>query len=319
MIGMFGAREGDMRLGIGTAQFGLDYGLSNRNGRVCRSEVDRILDTSRRHGVRYIDTAAAYGISEEVLGMALPARHDFRIVTKVSGWKDGQSSPQFLKDTFRRSLDRMRCDSVYGLLLHDLPQFGETTAPDLFEALEELKSQGLATRIGGSVYSSCEIEMLLGFGIDLIQLPLSVLDQRWPERGVLERLVESKVEIHARSVFLQGLLFIDPGRLGCHFDSAKPLLRRFHDDCERAGVGPVEAALAYALGLPELDCVIVGTTCASEWQQVLQADLNSARALADYREYSCRDPAILNPSLWPVRKWPVSDETEEAWLSCESH
>ena len=76
-----------MKLGLGTVQFGMNYGMSNLRGRTPPAEVDHILRLAADNGVQVLDTAAVYGDSEVVLGKLLAPDHDFRIVTKIPGFK----------------------------------------------------------------------------------------------------------------------------------------------------------------------------------------------------------------------------------------
>src|SRR5437667_1392801 len=110
-----------MRLGLGSAQFGFDYGISNQSGRPSEREVAAILALAAKIGVEVIDTAAAYGESEDVLGRVLWPGHPFHVITKtvpIRSERILKADITSVRTSFLRSLERLRLDRVYGLLVH---------------------------------------------------------------------------------------------------------------------------------------------------------------------------------------------------------
>jgi aryl-alcohol dehydrogenase-like predicted oxidoreductase len=199
-----------MQIGLGTVQWGKAYGISNAMGRTPPSEVARILKEAESNGVAVLDTAPAYGSAEMVLGRTLEPGHGFRIVTKtasINGTAVDDDALAHVRATFMRSLDRLRSESVAGLLVHDTADLLATGGERLAELLLELKSAGLVEKIGFSVYSPEDIDRAQEvLQPDLLQAPLNVLDQRLLVGSRLQRLQDAGIEVHIRSVFLQGLL-----------------------------------------------------------------------------------------------------------------
>ncbi|MFZ5632099.1 MAG: aldo/keto reductase [Bacillota bacterium] len=289
-----------MKIGLGTVQFGLDYGISNREGKTTPEEVARILATAAGNGIRIIDTAVLYGASEEVLGRCLPRGHRFSIVTKTPGFEGGRISSrdlEFLEETFYRSLARLGQPSVYGLLVHHAGDLLAGGGSLLFQRMAELKKRGLVKKIGTSVYNGDEIDRIVEkYPVDLVQLPVNVLDQRLLISGHLSKLKGAGIEIHARSVFLQGLLIMDPGSLPSHFDSVKDHLRSYHDKIGRMGMTPVQAALGFAAGLDEVDVLICGVNNHRQLEDICRLYGPLKREM--FAEFAIDDASILNPSLW---------------------
>jgi aryl-alcohol dehydrogenase-like predicted oxidoreductase len=291
-----------MKLGLGTAQFGLDYGISNVRGKPGPEEVGRILGVARAAGMPVIDTAHAYGNSETVLGNCLPANHDFRIVTKTVPLRTGEVSSAevaHVVDAFRLSLERLRQPAVYGLLVHQAQDLLAAGGERLMAALADLKARGLVEKIGVSVYDQGELDAVLArFSIDIVQLPFSVLDQRLLESGALARLKRAGVEVHARSVFLQGLLLMEPDSLGGHFRAAQAPLRRLHAFAREHGRTPLETALRFVADRDEIDCAVIGVAHHDELEEIIAAS-RSAAAADDYSCFALHDEAMLNPARWP--------------------
>ncbi|MFZ5556231.1 MAG: aldo/keto reductase [Pseudomonadota bacterium] len=291
-----------MKIGLGTAQFGLDYGISNSYGKPGLDEVSRILAVAKDAGVRVLDTAHSYGDSESVLGMCLPPNHDFRIITKslpLATERVTVSQVQSVRDAFQLSLGRLRQPRVYALLVHHAQDLLAADAERLVEMMQDLKAQGHIERFGVSVYNKKEIDAILErHRVDLIQLPLNVLDQRLLESGTLARLRAKGIEVYARSVFLQGLLLMNPDSLAGHFKAAAEPLIKLRAFARKHGRTVLETALQFAADRPEVDCAIVGVLRQRELEEIVAA--SRARSVAeDYSGLALHDDFILNPARWP--------------------
>jgi aryl-alcohol dehydrogenase-like predicted oxidoreductase len=289
-----------MKLGLGTVQFGLDYGISNREGRTPENEVINILNVAIENGIRYIDTASLYGTSEEVLGRTLPRGVDFQIVTKTpyfSKSKISRTESRVLVETFYRSLERMRIPAVYGLLIHHVDDVLVEGGSHLIETMTDLQQRGLVRKIGVSVYTAEEIDRTLEkFKFDLIQVPINIFDQRLLRSGHLSKLKLAGIEIHARSIFLQGLLLMDPTRIPTYFDPVKEHLRQYHDTVRLLGLTPIQAALGFVTGLNEIDIAVCGVNTHSQLAEMCKGmmDLEAHR----FAHFAIFDEMILNPALW---------------------
>ena len=207
-----------MKLGLGTVQFGQAYGVSNSRGHVPPGEAAAILALARDAGITTLDTAANYGEAEKVL--AALDTGSFRIVTKTIGLGQGLDA---VIARARQSAQALKADT---LLVHAA---GDLLGPDgdaLWKALLELREQGVFRKIGISAYVADDPAALAQrFRPDVMQIPFSLLDQRLLADGSLARLKNLGVEIHARSLFLQGLLFLAPDALPEKLQSAAPQLR----------------------------------------------------------------------------------------------
>jgi aryl-alcohol dehydrogenase-like predicted oxidoreductase len=273
-----------MKLGLGTVQFGQAYGVSNAHGQVPKAEVAQILDRAAQAGLTVLDTAANYGEAEAVLAAFDLA--PFRIVTKTLHLKNGLEA---VIARARQSAAALKADT---LLVHAASDLNSGT---LWPALQKLKAEGVFRRIGISVYAAENpAELAARYKPDVMQLPFSLLDQRLLQNGSLARLKELGVEIHARSLFLQGLLLMDV--LPAHLQS--PELEKARRRIAAAGTTPLAAALGFVLSRPEIDVGLVGVTSLRELDEILAA---AARPLpnGDWAACALADERILTPSLWP--------------------
>jgi len=290
-------------LGLGAVQFGLDYGVSNPRGRVPEDEVRLILDTAAVNQVGVVDTAPSYGDSERVLGQSWPFPSPFRVVTKTLPIGEGLDR---VTTRARRSLEKMGLSRAHAILVHSAEDLLGPDGPELWNRLQALKDEGLFQKIGVSCYGSDEpVHLARRFRPDLIQLPCSLLDQRPSRDGTMRALADLGVEIHLRSIFLQGLLFLDRDQLPPALADAGPKLSRIRRTLAEAGTDPLQAALAYAQTRAEASAVIVGVTSAAELRAILAAAAAPVPDL-DWASLALDHPLALDPRRWndPPRREP---------------
>lgn len=285
------------RIALGTAQFGLDYGVSNKRGMIPRTEAAEILRSAAAAGVEMLDTAQAYGTSEEAIGYALKASGlKLKIVTKL---KD--VPPESTGEAISASLYRTGADSFYCVLMHSFEEY--EAAPGKYEALLAAKAKGLAGKTGFSLYHPAQAEKLLSSKVrfDLVQVPYNLLDRRF-ER-LFPELKLAGVEIHVRSIFLQGLLLMRPGELPGNLAALKSKVERLNGYAAAAGVSAPAACLAFALSAPEVDKVVMGVDGLASFSANLE-DIRSLRggtasgvrtALAALEE---NDERLILPQNW---------------------
>jgi aryl-alcohol dehydrogenase-like predicted oxidoreductase len=292
------------KLGLGTVQFGLAYGVTNARGQVPTAEAGTILESALAAGIDLFDTAAAYGNSESVLGQALAARGEVRIVSKLpplAGERIGAAEIEQCRAAVRHSLAQLRRPSLYGLLLHRPDDLRKPGAERLAALLAELKSAGTVVRIGISAYDRAQIDLALDrLPLDLVQVPVNLLDQHLLQDGTLDRLKRGQVEVHARSAFLQGALLAEPAALPGHFAPYRERLSAVGRAAARAGLSRLALCLRFVLAQSAIDRVIVGVTSVAELQQILAAATNDALLPDDLAVLASDDPHLVNPALWPA-------------------
>jgi aryl-alcohol dehydrogenase-like predicted oxidoreductase len=288
------------RLALGTVQFGLAYGVSHDGGRVPLQEARTIVELAAQGGVDMLDTAAAYGDSEEVLGEIAGADSPFAVVTKtmpIRAERIDQAAVDRVEATFRQSLRRLRRDSVYGLLVHDPRDILNPGGERLWARLEALRDQGLAKKIGVSAYDGADIVAAIGrFPVAIMQAPLSVFDQRLLIEGTLARVAASGVEVHTRSLLLQGLLLMTPETAKARLPRVAERLGAWRRALAEVGVSPLAAALGFALGQPAIDRIVIGVHSAAHLAECLAA---AGHAFSfDYARFACDDLDVIDPRRW---------------------
>ncbi len=290
------------KLGLGTVQWGMQYGIANRLGRPEASEVAQIVQTAWQAGISLLDTAYVYGDAESVLGQIVDKTHDWYVVTKtlpIHAEVFGDAEATALYEAFDESLSRLRRPSVYGLLVHSAESLLARGADRLWAALQEIKSKGLASKIGVSVYEPDQLNQILDtYPIDIAQLPLNLYDQRFLQTGLLDRLKLSGIEVHIRSVFLQGLLLMPVEQLPEKFTAIRDHHMRFQHRSGAAGITPLEASLRFCLAQSKVDRVIVGCETLSQITEILKAARETQTGLSAPESFALENNFAIDPRRW---------------------
>ena len=286
------------KLGIGTAQWGMKYGVSNDYGQTSLPEAIGILHLAKEAGIKLVDTAAMYGNAEAVLGKT--SLEPFLTVTKTPHFlsnKISKNDAVSLLESFYKSINALNVTSVYGLLIHDASNIFAPGGEYLVEALKELQQQKKVLKIGFSVYNSLQVERACAcFLPDIIQLPINVFDQRLLLDGTIKRLCESGVEIHARSVFLQGLLLMKPISVPTYFIPWIKHIESWHKLCSKSNILPQIAALHWVCSIPEITYALVGIQNVSQLNELIYC--SSDLPIEDFISLARTENELLNPSLW---------------------
>ena len=296
---------------LGTAQLGLAYGAANRTGQPSERTAELLLRSAVRAGVKWVDTAAAYGTSEHRIGTALPGSKGVRIVTKLAPLDDiEETAPiatvrQAVANSIHASCARLGLDRIEVLLLHRARHL-TSHGGAIWQRIKEFRDEGVLYDLGVSVYTPEEaLTALADSNVRHLQLPFNALDWRWRDSGVIDALTKRpNVTVHARSALLQGLLASGEANWP-HIDGVDPAelkstLRTLTRDLGRDS--PADLCFAYVRGQSWIDGVVVGMETLS--QLALNLALFKRPALTP-GEIAAVDAALpraneqlLNPALW---------------------
>lgn len=289
---------------MGTAQFGLPYGITNKAGQVEEQEVRALLAEAGSAGFIFLDTAQAYGDAEAVIGRTMPQGHSFKLISKLPA----QSQPSFMSDdrlawdqSFDSSCVHLGTQCLDAFLLHSSADLRKPGGEHLKQWLLSLRDRGLVRRLGVSIYGPDDLDGVAPDLLDLVQLPLSLYDQRLLEDGTIANLRSQGCAVHARSMYLQGLL-LSPS------DSwpawVAPSARKHHVRLEQFAAEQccslLEFSLGFAMAQQDLEAVVLGLCSRFELQQLLQVWGRSCPWKKDeWRHWSLSANSIIDPREWP--------------------
>ena len=287
-----------MKLALGTAQFGLDYGVSNSFGQVKLLEVKSILEEAKKYNIDTLDTAIAYGNSESILGEI--GVDQFNVVTKLPPIpKDTSDIDLWVNNQVKSSLKKMHIDGVSGLLLHKSSDLLEASKMQLFDSLCKLKDDGIVNKIGVSIYNPDELDAIESHGIkiDIIQAPFNILDRRLESSGWLHKLNLAGIEVHTRSVFLQGLLLQKKEQRNPYFNKWNNYFKIFDEWVKDTRQTPLGASLNFSNSYKSINKVIVGVQNKTQLTEIL-ASISQDSQFSVPSELEIDDLMLINPSNW---------------------
>lgn len=284
-------------LALGTAQFGMNYGIANSSGPNHKNRTNEILDKLGEYGINTLDTAIGYGAAEEVLGKY--GVQNYQVISKLPAIPhDTKDIKTWVRKQFMRSLERLNLDAIDGFLIHKSEDLFSSNGPVIFEALHHLKNEGLIKHIGVSIYNPSDLQFITSnYEINLVQAPLNVVDRRLEFSGWLDKLFEMNIIIHTRSVFLQGLLLMEQGAIPPKFLKWKQQFQEWHKYLQLMEIPPLIACLQYPLSHKKIDKVIVGVDSAQQLNMIVDASKNLPNML-DTTFMISDDKQLINPSNW---------------------
>ena len=284
---------------LGTVQFGMVYGITNQAGQVTENEVKKIFSLAASSGIQLMDTAQSYGNAESVIGKCWPTQFSKRIISKLPlGTK-----PEHWESQFISSLKKLRVKKLDGFLLHSAKELTGPYGQDLLEWLESLRSRKLVNRIGLSIYNSSELESIPLERIQIIQLPLSIYDQRLLADGTIDRLKKLGISIHVRSILLQGLLLQEkeslPSFLSVDFFDHHARWSHF---LNQRGLSKLEAAFSFVNSVKAVDAIVFGILSANELKQIIRISTNLKNlSINEYKDWAWKNVEDIDPRNWPTQ------------------
>jgi len=294
-------------LALGTAQLGMPYGIANRVGGLDENAAHAILDAAWRLGIRVLDTAQAYGASEAVIGRYLcgpraPIAASAQIITKLHPELDLVRVNE-VQRSLENSWARLGRRQIWGVLLHREEQLQHLGGP-LGGILQEWRAQGRIRHVGVSVYSEEHMAQAVETSdIEIIQAPLSPLDRRMERAGLVAAAEAAGKKLFVRSVFLQGLITLEPDEAARRLPLAADAVGCLTAFCGRRHIDPREFAIGYVRHRAPSALLVIGAETVPQVRDncdLVAKGQGEARAYDEWdSEWPRDDPILVNPSRWP--------------------
>jgi aryl-alcohol dehydrogenase-like predicted oxidoreductase len=287
---------------IGTAQLGMKYGISSNNQKMRESEFKRILNYSKKNKICFIDTAQSYGDSEILIGKYIKKKKDdFHLITKINNIRsvDKKNIFKTILQRINRSIKKLKVKKIYALLLHDINDLKSKKNKEIFIALKKIKKMQLVEKIGFSCYETKDIiKYIKIFDFDLIQFPFNVFDQRILNKKVLSVLKKKKIEIHIRSIFLQGLLLMPINSIPIKFKKYF-ILFKWRNFLRRNNIDDISACLNFVLKYNFYSKIVIGFNSYSQFKEVIKKCEFQKKMNKFLKFNSLQDSSsLINPSKW---------------------
>jgi aryl-alcohol dehydrogenase-like predicted oxidoreductase len=249
------------RMTLGTVQLGLNYGIANSEGKPDEGKAFGIIDAAFAAGVNCLDTAAAYGDSEKVIGNYLTARKkrrsDVVVATKFKLGNINQADVEYeMMKSVESSLKSLDTDYLDILLMHDAKEYS-LFGKRITKVFERLLNKGTIKVAGASCYEFSDIEGMLENDIyHAFQIPVNILDMSFTKSEVADKL--SNKLVFARSIFLQGLFFMDPSKLKGNLKEVAGYLTILNEIALELNISVARLALSCVNSLRFIDSLVIG-------------------------------------------------------------
>lgn len=293
------------KLCIGTAQFGGKYGITNKQGLIDDLSAKEIISTAIKSGIHHFDTAQSYGAAEEVVGRHITNNNQIKIISKLKSqpqirWSDFHKNnwDNNLLNTIRKL--NVKCLDTF--LVHQASDLMREDSSILIDWLLSIKERGLTKKIGISIYETSDINSYFIELFDVVQLPLSLYDQRFLNNGLLQKLKHKNIEIHARSIFLQGLI-LERNKNWPKIISKS--FKKHHSELEEnlmeSGITLLQAAIGFVRNCEDIDLILIGVTSLVELQEIIKVwehYENSQLKHWDFSNWAWDNKQDIDPRLW---------------------
>lgn len=279
---------------LGSANFGTPYGTSNSSKKISKTEIREILDLAKQNKISQIDTAFNYKNSEKLIGNFIKKK-DFTIITKLP--KIGKKISLVQKSVLQ-SLKRLKRKQVYGVLVHSLEDLKSPNIKKIFLELEKLKNKKIIKKIGVSVYSEKNLANIIKkYNIDIVQFPASVFDLRFLKKNLFLRLKRKKIKILTRSIFLQGIIFLNKQVIMNKFGKHSKHIIKFKKDFNNDTNKMINYCLSFVENFKHIDGIIIGVNSSRELVQILNNSKIKIK-IKNFNKYSIKSEKILKPYNW---------------------
>ncbi len=281
---------------IGTAHFGMPYGINqNKDNFTTKKEIKKILKIARNHKILKLDTASAYGIAEKNLGTC--GIKDFQVISKIFIDENQHNLENYIYSQIENTLYNLKVGSLHGLLIHNPLSLLSNRGQHIFRYLLQAKEMYKIKKIGISAHHFFEIKPIVKeFNIDIIQLPFNFFDQRAIKDELFHLLKKNKIEIHVRSIFLQGLLLVPVNELPKNFLRWKQLFENLDTYVNNHNISRLEACISYVNSFKEIDKIIIGVQESKELENIMSLNIKNLPPFEG--ALSSDELLLIDPSKW---------------------
>ena len=283
-----------MKLVIGSAQLGMNYGLFN-NKKISSKEFKKIEKLVLKSKINFIDTATSYGESEKIIGKS--KLKNLHVITKIKlPNKKNINVKSWLLKEISQSLSKLKIKKIYGVLIHNYKDLLGKHGKNYLLSLQELKRKNMIKKIGISVYEPQEIKKIWHlWKPDIIQVPFNPIDNRMLDSGWFNILKKFKVKIYVRSIFLQGLLINEDSSFKIN-KNYKIILNKYKNWCSRNNISLMQGCLHFVKQFKKIDYLIVGFNNYNQLKEII--DVFKKKQITIPRKFSTNKINLIDPRKW---------------------
>lgn len=284
------------KISIGTAQFGMNYGITNNKKSLTITEIGKILSYAKKNKINKIDTAYSYGSAEKKLGSF--NLKTWKVSTKIPTTPNQINLNYWIKKKIDISLKRLNIKKFDTIFIHDID---ETKNLKKFEkiyfSLLKLKEKKITKYIGCSIYEPNDLKKLLKFKFDVIQVPANIFNNEIFKKKYSNYLKKRGIKLEIRSIFLQGLLLVSPDKLPRKFKMWEELFLKLHNFHKKKKISKISIAFSVLRG-KNYRSVVVGVSSFNDFKEILQNMSNKIIKPPNFNIINKDN--LINPKKWKL-------------------
>ena len=281
---------------LGSANFDQIYGI--KKNFIKKSEIKKLFNLALKNKIKTIDTSPLYNKSEKIIGLLNNNR--FKIISKIPKPPKNikrENIKKWLKQKVMISLKNLKIKKFECLLLHNANSLLCKNGDEIYKGIRNMKINGLTSKIGVSIYDFNVLDKILKkFKFNLIQAPFNILDQRLVEKGWLKKLKKRKIEVHARSIFLQGILLLKHNQLPKKLIKLSKKLVMWENWLKKNKFSSLQVCLSFVLNQRQLDGIVVGYNNTNQLNQILK--LKQIKNNFSLPNLNIKDKKLIDPREW---------------------
>ena len=281
---------------IGTAQFGLDYGIANSKGKMKTNEIKKIIKYARTNNIKNIDTAHAYGDSEQRLGNV--GIKNFNVIVKLPATNPTQPYDQWVKKSIHSSFKKLKINKADTVLVHNAKFLLDAKmGKKIYEELKKFKNKNIIKNIGVSIYSINDLKNIIKkFPMDVVLISLNIFDQRILNKKIINTLKRKNIKIYTRSTFLQGLLLMSKNKIPTKFNRWEKKFDMWYRELENKKVSAYDACLDFVMKNKDVDKTLIGIDDFKQFKEIFK---DKPKININYKKFnSNKINKLINPAKW---------------------
>jgi len=288
-----------LKLALGTANFSSVYGINI--SRVKKKELNKIFNYCKKNKIIHLDTAVAYNNHDILNGFNLKK---LKIITKLINLEKFKKKDirKEIINTVETILKNLNIKQIYGLLLHDIKPMYSSKSDVIFKTLLYLKKKKLIKKIGISCYQIKDLNLIKNYSFNIVQFPLNIFDQRLIDNKVLQTLKKKKIEIHIRSIFLQGLLLRNYKKIPKYFSKWKKEFLKLEYCSRKLKKSKFELCINFIKQFNFINMIVVGVDTEKQLDLINKKFKNKHSFRFDYKLFSQLDKKLILPYLWKINE-----------------
>ena len=282
---------------IGCANVGQKYGINKKI--IKKKEFQKIYKLAIKKKIYSFDTATDYGESEKVLGNVINSNiKKIRLISKLPKSND-KNYYNKIEKSIKRSLKNLNAETLFAIHIHDPNLLIKKNKFQIYQALLKAKQKKLIKNIGVSVYEEQELKKILSyFKIDIIQIPVNILDHRFLKKNLLKKIKRQVKEIHVRSIFLKGLLLKNKLTRPKYFNKWS-IFKKVDTFFEKNNFNRLDFCLNFVRNIKEIDKIIIGVSSKKQLLHILKTKKKTSK-LPNFLTQNVAPKKLLIPKYWKI-------------------